>query len=310
MRPHRGGRLALEHVVFVGDEVHRAREGVEQARVALLGARDDLVADEGAEAVGVGVGGVLAPQGARLVAHQGHTRIGRGVERAAAQVIAQVAAAHVEAGAHDVAVGVAHRSKAARPRAHDRAHVEVFHPVVLGVGNEDAPFAHGHARLQAELLERFVGRMVALAAGHGFQVAARFVDEPSHVDVGQEEGHVERRGQGFHEGGIGVGVSPAQMVVHVQDAHRAHSARSRTIADQIGHSRGIRPARHHEQHGSRRTRQAAFGYRARHAFFGRFAQDRHDSSSFCRQPACGRPGAACAVSPIVWPSGALSKRGR
>ena len=53
---------AFHEIVLVGDKVHRAAERLYQLRVALLRARHDLVADEGAEVVGVRVGGVLAPE--------------------------------------------------------------------------------------------------------------------------------------------------------------------------------------------------------------------------------------------------------
>ena len=51
----------LQHIVLVGDEVHRAAEHLQKLRVALLRARDDLMAHVGPEPVGVRVRRVLAP---------------------------------------------------------------------------------------------------------------------------------------------------------------------------------------------------------------------------------------------------------
>lgn len=77
--PFRGllGQLlghVLQHVVLVGDEVHRAGQHLRQRTVPFLGHRHDLVAHIGAEAVGVGVGGILAPERAGLVADHGLPR--------------------------------------------------------------------------------------------------------------------------------------------------------------------------------------------------------------------------------------------
>ena len=234
---------AFHEVVLVGDKVHRAAERLYQLRVALLRARHDLVADEGAEVVRVRVGGVLAPEVPLRIAYACLAGL-----FAFAQVVAQILATNVEQRARNGAVLVAHRAKAAGARADDRAHIEALDAVVGGVRREDAPAGKRRARMAAQALERLVRREVALAACDRLHVAARASDFSCHVDIAHEQGNRQGVGQLGHEGGVGVGVLAAQVVVHVQHREHPELARLGKLAGGIGERRGVRPARHHEEH--------------------------------------------------------------
>ena len=173
------------------------------------------MADEGAEMVRVRVGGVLSPEVPLRIACTYLAGL-----LAFAQVIAQVFAPNVKKRTRDGAVLVAHRAKAARARAHDRAHIEALNAVVGGMRREDAAAGKRRARMAAQALERLVRGKIALAARDRFHVAARAGDFSCHIDIAHEQGDCQGVGQLGHEGGVGVGVLAAQMVIHVQ--HREH----------------------------------------------------------------------------------------
>ena len=246
---------AFHEVVLVGDEVHRAAQHVEQLRVALLGAGHDLVAHVGAEAVSVGVGGVFAPEAPLRIARD---RLAAAL--AFLHVGAQLLAARVHEGPRDRAVGVAHGPEAAGAGAHDGAHVEAFHAVVGRVRREDAPVGDGCSLVLAQAAQGLVGGKVALVAGHRLHVAARALRLGRHVDLAQEQRDVQKLGQARHEARVGIGVGAPQPMVHVQHGQRAHQARRAQFAGHVGQRRGIRPARHHEQHGRLAGRQPSLAH--------------------------------------------------
>ena len=74
--------------------------------------------------------------------------------------------------------------------------------------------------MAAQALERLVRGKIALAARDRFHVAARAGDFSCHIDIAHEQGNRQGVGQLRHEGGVGVGVLAAQVVIHVQ--HREH----------------------------------------------------------------------------------------
>ena len=191
----------------------------------------------------MGVGGVLAPERAGLIAHHGLPR-----RLASGEVVVQLVAGDVEQGTHHGSVAVEHAAEAARTGAHDGAHVEVLDAVVGGMGREDARLGEGASLVLAHRAQRLVGGQVALAPGHGFHVLAAALGFGSDVDGADEQRDVQRLGQSRHEALVGIGVLAAQLVVHVQHGHRSHIARLAQGSAQIRQRRGIGAAGHHEQH--------------------------------------------------------------
>ena len=121
-------RLTGEHIIFFGDKVHRARERFEQAWVTLFGARHDFVTHERAEVIGIGIGGIFAPQLAQFVSHGTRAPRDERAQIIAPQLEQWVAHTHVT----DIHA-VIHGSEPARTRAHNRAHIEVLHAVVCSM---------------------------------------------------------------------------------------------------------------------------------------------------------------------------------
>ncbi len=255
--------LRLQHVVLVGDEVHAAAQNVEQLRVALLGPGHDLVAHVGAEPVRVGVRGILAPE-APLRIH-GH-RLFRPLPFD--QVSSQIVPARIQQRAHDRPVAVPHGAEAARPRAHDGAHVEALHPVIGRMGRDDAAVDQRRGRMAAQALQRLVRRQVALAACHGLHVLARELGLARDVDLAREQRDVQQLGQLRHEARVGIGGFAAQPVVHVQHGQRSQLPGLVQLGGQVRERRGVRPARHHEQRRRVRTGEDALGKGGPHAVDG------------------------------------------
>ena len=241
---HQVGCHFLKHVVLVGDQVHGTPEHLEQPRAALLHVRDDLVAHVGAEAVGVRVGGVLAPQAALGIACARQA-----LALAPLHVVAQVLAPEVEQRADDGAVGVLHGAEAARPGAHHGAHVEVLHAVIGGVGSEDAALGQRRGRVAAQACERLVGGEVTLAARDRLHVAAFALRLAGYVDLAAEQGDSQKFRQLRRERLVLIGGAGAQPMVHVQHGDGPDGPFIRQLARNVRQRCGVRTARHHEQHG-------------------------------------------------------------
>ncbi len=191
----------------------------------------------------MGVGGVLAPEVAGLVAHAGLAD-----RLAGSQEDPQLVAGRIEQRAHHRAVLVAHGAKAPRTGAHDGAHVEVLDTVVGGVGREDARLGERAALVLAHRAQRLVGSQVALAPGHRLHVLVGARGLGGDVDGADEQRNVQQLGQRRDEALVAVGIFAAQLVVHMQHGHRADIAGLAQGGAHIGQGRGIGAARHHEQH--------------------------------------------------------------
>ena len=219
------------------------------------------MAHKRAEPVGVGVGRILAPERAELVAHGGKPCF-----RTFAQVVAQFLPSRLQQGAAHAPVAIAHRAEPAGAGAHDGSHVEALNAVVGGVRREDAPLGDGHGGAAAQLGERVGGGAVALAPRDRLDVAALLRREDSHVDRAREQRDLQKRGQLAHELLVGVGVGTAQAVVHMQDPERSERAARVQIGSQVRQRRGVGSPRHHQQHRRPRTRKPPLGDAALHAF--------------------------------------------
>ena len=211
--------------------------------VALLCARDDLVAHERAEPVGVGVGGVLAPERARSITNDRQLRLG-----AFAQVGAQLLASRLEQRSAHAAVAVAHRAEAAGAGAHNGTHIEALDAVIGGVRREDAPLGEGRGGAAAQLGERLVGGSVAFAPCDRLDIAALGCRDAPYVDRACEQGDGEQLGEPAYECLIGIGIRSAQPVVDVQDPKRPESAAFPQFSRQVRERRGVGSPRHHQQH--------------------------------------------------------------
>ena len=163
--------------------------------------------NERAETVGVGVGGVLAPQRARFVAHRVGARLDEGAQFIAARL--EQGAAHAAPFDHDAMV---HRAETAGARSHDRAHIEVLDAVVGRMRREDTPRLQREAHMQARAFERLAGRAVALGAGDGFHIAARRPHQLRHVDIAHEQRDAQALGQRGDECRVAVGRRAAQVM--------------------------------------------------------------------------------------------------
>ena len=205
-----------------------------------------------AEAVGVRVGGVLAPQAALGVACARQA-----LALALLHVVAQALAADVEQRTDDGAVGVLHGAEAARPGAHHGAHVEVLHAVVGGVSGEDAALGQGRGGVAAQACERLVGGEVALAAGDGLHVAALALRLAGDVDLAAEQGDPKQLRQLRRERLILIGGTGAQPMVHMQHGDGPDGPFIGQLPRDVRQRRGVRAARHHEQHGRLGVRQPA-----------------------------------------------------
>ena len=200
------------------------------------------MAHVGAEAVGMRVRRVLAPQVALAVA--GHGRAGL---LALGNVRAQLLAARIEQRAHHGPVAVLHGAEPARPRAHDRTHVEALHAVVGRVRRENAAVGERRGRVKAQAFERLVRGQVALAAGDGFHVLARAPGLARDVDVAREQRDAQQLGQPDDEARVVVGVGAAQLVVDVQHGQLPQHSSFPQVAGDVSERRGVRSARYHQQ---------------------------------------------------------------
>ena len=208
------------------------------------------MAHVGAEPVSVRVGGVLAPKRAFLIPHDGQARF-----RTFPQAGTQLFAARLQQRATHAAVAVAHGAESARTGTHDGAHVEALHAVIGGVRREDAAVGNRRGSATAQLDQSLIGRAIALAPGNGLHVAAFSRRQRAHVDGACEQRNAQKFRQARDERRIGVGRGPAQPMVHMQDAQRPQNIAITQVGGQVRKRRGVRPARHHQQHRGIRRRQ-------------------------------------------------------
>ena len=198
------------------------------------------------------VGGVLSPQAAFGVACARQA-----LALALLHVVAQVLAADVEQRADDGAVGVLHGAEAARPGAHHGAHVEVLHAVVGGVGGEDAALGQGRGGVAAQACKRLVGGKVALATGDGLHVAALALRLAGDVDLTAEQGDPQKLRQLCRERLVLIGGAGTKPMVHVQHGDGPDGPLIGQLPRDVRQRRGVRAARHHEQHRRLGVRQPA-----------------------------------------------------
>ncbi len=139
-------RLGIEHVVLFSNEIHGARQRVEQSGIALFGQGYYLVAHKGAKSVDVSIGGILAPARTRLIGYGHSALFDRG-----AQLFAPLFQKRVAYAAALQLSAVSHGAKPAWPGAHDRAHIKGFHPVIGSMGGKDAALVRSASRPLAQL---------------------------------------------------------------------------------------------------------------------------------------------------------------
>ena len=158
------------------------RQSLQKSGVTFLGVRHDLGADERAEAIGMFVGGVIAPKSTLAVTHNKLIRIG-----AFLQVVAQVLSANLKKRTRHLAVQVTHSAETTRARAHDRAHIEVLNAIVGSVRRENAPLGNGCTHVAAQADQRVVRCGIALTTRNGLDVAAFSSGNARYVDLACEQ---------------------------------------------------------------------------------------------------------------------------
>ena len=232
-------RLTAEHIVLFGDKVHRARERFKQTRVAPFGARHDFVAHERAEMVGIGIGGIFAPQLARFVSHGARAVCDERAQVVAPQLEQRVAHAH----ATDVHA-VIHGAEPAWACAYNRAHIEVLYAVVCGMRSVHARRFFRKAQVGTGAFNRLTRGFIPLVARDGLHIATLSY-ERRHIDFAYEQRQAERFRQLGHKSGVAFGRLAAQLVVHMQHNRRAQLAGGHHIGHHICQRAAVGAAAHH-----------------------------------------------------------------
>ena len=173
------GRHRGEVGVLVGEDVTRAGEALDHARVPRAHHGHDLVSHVGPQVARVGVGAVLAPDDA---AHP--------------QQVAELLVGAIEQGAHD-AVAAARNPEAGAPGAANRVHEEGLRAVVGGVGREDARGGARRAEALGEVVRQARRLGVAQLPAGVLDVVAGACRERRDVGAADRAGcRSARRGRG------------------------------------------------------------------------------------------------------------------